>query len=332
MRADADRLARQLIPAQRAPSFFEPAGFEKLSFVMLSANLIATAALATMTVSRLTKLLGEDVRRLAQMGLSQLEHLFALFLPAGVSAIFTIVFFFLLLSLARGVGATWRFQVTRSGNVLLSHGGLFTRTECRVLLSCVTFSSIHLTPWARLLRRSPVFVSAGGFKGHELPLVTVRTGQEEETLRRLLPEFCLPTHKMCNLRRRHLGSFLIYSGTAAGLCLALMIVSIYALPGITWALAIGLFFALVWCAAQVDAFFREGICKNDNRTFSLSYSRGFTRYLVTLYTNDFSLELKMHPIAANEGRCDLRLFTPSHSTFKIRSIEYSAANHLRFNI
>lgn len=324
--------ADRLLLVEQTDGLFEPAGFDKLIFVMLSANLIATAALVTMTAYRMTRVFGDGVENVAKLGFSQLRHLFAAFLPAGVSALLTLIFMFLLISLARGAGAAWNFSVSRSANLLLCRGGLFTKCERRILVNCINSSSIHVTPWARVLRRYPVYVTAGGFQGHELPLVTVKAGQEEAVLRHFLPEFCLPQKPMCNPRRRHLGSFLWQGGLILGSFTVLLLVSFSVLPAISWALGLGLLFGLCLCVVGLEAFFKEGVCKNKNRTFSLCYYRFFTRYLVSVYTNDFSLEMRLHPLAASEGRCDLRLFTPSRSTYRVRSVEYSVANRLRFNI
>lgn len=332
---DARRLETRLVPAEEGARLFVPGGFERLRFVMLSANVLATCALSVLTVWRVTKFWGgswADLRQALEGGLGRAEHLLSAFLPAGISALVTLIFFFGLLSILRGYLATAGFSVQRSGNVLLTRGGLFTRTERRVILSCVNSSSIHITPWARLLRQYPVYVTAGGFKGHELPLATVRPGSEEIALRRLLPEFCMPTARLANPRRRHLGAFLWKSGLATGAALALLVVSVWALPAVSWALGLGFGFGLMWCVCDLEAFFKEGVCKNDNRTFSVQYSRGFTRYLVSLYTNDLAFQLRQHPIAANEGRCDVRVFTPSRSTYRVRSVEYAVANRLSFNM
>ena len=91
-------------------------------------------------------------------------------------------------------------------------------------------------------------------------------------------------------------------------------------------------FALVWCLAHLEAFFTEGVCKNENRTFTVQYTRGFTRYLVSVYTNDLAFRLRQNPIAANEGRCNLSIYTPSRTTLRVRSVEYTLANRLQFNM
>lgn len=331
-RTAAKKLFDRLLPCRQSDGVFEPAGFDKLMFVMLSANIIATAALVTMTVYRLSRLWGENVGDFALLGLHQVQQMFTAFLPAGISAILTLVCVFFFISLLRGSFSCWNFTVARSGNLLLCRGGLFTKWERRVLISAINSSSMHITLWARLVRRYPVYITAGGFSGHELPLISVKAGQEEQVLRRLLPEFCLAQKPLCNPRRRHIGSFLWLSGEVTGLFAVLLLVSFYALPQLSWALGLGVLFGLFWCAVELEAFFKEGVCKNKNRTFSLCYSRLFTRYMVSVYTNDFSMEMRMHPLAANEGRCDVRLYTPSRSTYRIRSVEYSVANRLRFNI
>ncbi|MEG1932473.1 MAG: PH domain-containing protein, partial [Pygmaiobacter sp.] len=166
----AATFARRLVPAEKASSCFEPAGFDRLIFVMLSANIIATGALSVMTVYRVSRLLGQDFEAAAWNGLARATHLFSTWLPAGASAFVTLTLFFTLLSLLSSLASTTGFTVERSGAVLLCRGGLFTKTERRIFIASINVSSLHITPWARLLRCYPVYITAGGFRGHELPL------------------------------------------------------------------------------------------------------------------------------------------------------------------
>lgn len=330
-RAQAERFACELLPAVQKPSVFEPAGFDRFLFVMLSANVIATSILSVMTAYRVTKMLGQDFETAAITGLSQAAELFSAWLPAGVSALVTLVVFFALLSVLRGLFSTTGFTVSRSGGILVCRGGLLTKTERRIAVSAINASTLHITPWARILRRYPVYITAGGFRGHELPLIAVKKG-DEKFLTRILPEFCLPEKKMCNPRRKNWVAYFGKPGGVAGALIVLWLVSRYALPALSSLLALLFFISLGPVIIAAEAFFREGICKNTNRTFSLSYSRFFTRYLVSVYTNDLSFELKMHALAAAEGRCDLKVRTPSHITYRLRGLEYSEAKRLKFNI
>lgn len=330
-RAKADQFACELLPAVQKPSVFEPAGFDRFLFVMLSANIIATSILSVMTAYRITKMLGQDFEAAALTGLSRAAALFSAWLPTGLSAVVTLALFFTLLSVLQGFFSTTGFTVSRSGGILVCRGGLLTKTERRIAVSAINASTLHITPWARILRRYPVYITAGGFRGHELPLIAVKKG-EEQLLARLLPEFCMPEKPMCNPRRKNWVAYFGKPGGVAGALVVLWIVSRYALPAVSSMLALLFFLSLGPVLIAGEAFFREGICKNTNRTFSLSYSRLFTRYLVSLYTNDLSFELKMHALAAAEGRCDLKVCTPSHITYRLRGLEYSEAKRLKFNI
>ncbi|MCI6639222.1 MAG: hypothetical protein MSH10_00255 [Pygmaiobacter massiliensis] len=334
-RTRARQLADELMPARDTHTVFEPGGFDRLLFVALSANILATCALSVLTVWRLTRFENNRLMHLqaaAEAGFVRTEQLVAAILPAGLSMLVTLMFYLGVLSLLRSFLSTAGFSLRRCQGVLITRSGFFTHTERRILIACVNSSSVHLTLWARLLHRWPVYLTAGGFHGRELPLVVIRPADAEFQLRRFLPEFTLPRQRLCNPRRRKPTSFLWKCGAAAALTLALCGVSLWALPGLTWLLALAFVFALVWCLAHLEAFFTEGVCKNENRTFTVQYTRGFTRYLVSVYTNDLAFRLRQNPIAANEGRCNLSIYTPSRTTLRVRSVEYTLANRLQFNM
>ena len=98
------------------------------------------------------------------------------------------------------------------------------------------------------------------------------------------------------------------------------------------ALAPLLCLALASTLCNLEGIFKEGFCKNANRTFTLSYCRGLTRHLVSLYTNDLSLTITRMPQAASAGRCDLRVHTPSRRTYHLRGVEFYRARALKFNL
>lgn len=327
----ARQLARALVPATAAANFFEPVGMDRLIFVLLSANILATSAFSVLAVRRIAKLVGQDLGALALGGITQVEHLLAAFLPAGLSLLAAVLLFFLALSLLASLLRTYRFTATRSGGVLLCRGGLLTHTERRVLVSAITASTLRITPTARLLRRCPVYVSAGGFRGDDLPILALGA-DNAPVLQRLLPEFCPPEGPLCNPRRKSPPQYLWKPGSLSLLLAALLAVSLRAVPAASPLLGLLLCLALASTLCNLEGIFKEGFCKNANRTFTLSYCRGLTRHLVSLYTNDLSLTITRMPQAASAGRCDLRVHTPSRRTYHLRGVEFYRARALKFNL
>ena len=327
----ARRLARRLVPDAAAASAFTPVGAERLFFMLLSANVIATAFFSVLSARRIFSLLGEDFRALAIDGITRLEHLLTAFVPAGASLVVTIGLLVFALSLFNSLLRTYRFTAARSGGVLLSRGGLLTHTERRVFVDAITASSLRITPAARLLRRCPVYLSAGCFRGEDLPIFTL-SKKSVPQLRQLLPEFCPPDRPLCNPRRKSLPQYLWKPGSLLILVLSLGIVSLRVLPQVSFLLWILALLALGALLCSLEGFFREGFCRNENRTLSVSYCRGFTRYLVSLYTDDLSLLITRFPTAASAGRCDLRIFTPTRRTYHLRGIEFFRARELEFNL
>ena len=80
----------------------------------------------------------------------------------------------------------------RNNGVIVAKGGLLTKTERRILAKAVTSCDIRTTPMGRLLRRSSVYLHAGGFSGKDLPLMVYRKGKEAQ-LQKLMPEFSYHT-------------------------------------------------------------------------------------------------------------------------------------------
>ena len=328
---EARQLAEFLLPAPKMPGGFEPAGTKRLVFVLLSANTIATGFVVVLAARRTVSLFGTGLRDLALGGLMRLEHLLAAFLPAGISLLFALLLSFFALSLLDSLLRTFRFTACRAGGVLFCRGGLLTYTERRILMSAVSCCTVRISPAARLLRYYPIYLSAGCFEGEDLPvLVSSRRG--EAVLRRLVPEFCPPSQPMCSPRRKSLPQYLWKPGALCLTLLALWAVSLRELPSVSLFLGVGTALAAVGLLCQLEAFFTEGFCKNENRSLTLGYSRLFTRYLVTVCTDDLSYTITQLPTAAAAGRCDLRVHTPSRHTYRLRGVELFRAQQLDFNL
>ena len=330
-RKEAAQMAEQLIPTPRTPEGFEPIGTERLVFVLLSANTIATAFVVVLAVRRTIQLFGTGLRDLAVGGLLRLEHLLAAFLPAGLSLLFALLLIFLGISLLDSLLRTFRFTACRADGVLLCRGGLINRTERRILVNAVSTCTVKISPAARLLRYYPIYLSAGCFRGEDLP-VLVSGRREREALRRLVPEFFPPSGPLCNPRRKSLPQYLWKPGGALLLLLAMWAVSMRELPEISLFLGVGIALMVGCLLCQIEAIFTEGFCRNGNRSLTLSYSRRFTRYLVTVCTDDVSYSITRLPTAAAAGRCDLRVHTPSHHTYHLRGVEFFRAQKLGFNL
>ena len=106
----------------------------------------------------------------------------------------------------------------------------------------ISYADVRFSPFARLLRRWPVFVTAGGCSP-ELPLFVYRSG-EEALFRELLPEFRMPPDLLARTEQRSL-IFFAPAGIPFALCALLTLLSVYTLPSLT----VTLLFPTVFFAA-----------------------------------------------------------------------------------
>jgi len=168
---DAAAVADVLLPVRSDTSVFEPTGFERLSFVMLSANIITSSAFALWGVKQLDEVLGQNFQQIALDTFHEAELFAARYLPTGLAFLVTLGFavtgFTFLYALLHTAG----FKVCRNGGVIISKGGFVTLIERRILVACVSACDVCVTPPARLLRRYPVYLSAGSFRGGDLPVL-----------------------------------------------------------------------------------------------------------------------------------------------------------------
>lgn len=250
---DAAAVADVLLPVRSDTSVFEPTGFERLSFVMLSANIITSSAFALWGVKQLDEVLGQNFQQIALDTFHEAELFAARYLPTGLAFLVTLGFavtgFTFLYALLHTAG----FKVCRNGGVIISKGGFVTLIERRILVACVSACDVCVTPPARLLRRYPVYLSAGSFRGGDLPVLVYKKG-EERTVERLLPNFCPPDGPLCMPARKSPVQYLWQPGTLLALSLALCGVASYAMPQILPMLFVPVVLALAGLLVSLEGF------------------------------------------------------------------------------
>lgn len=328
-KADACRIADILAPVRKAPTHYEPSGWERISFVMLSANIITTAVFVIYTFNRISKLFGDGVKKLALIQFYEIEQIVSAVLPAGVSAVFTLCLIFIFLSVLISFLRTAGFSVSRADGIIISRGGLITKVERRIIAGCITYSDIRITPVARILRRYPVYIAAGGYEGGDMPLLVYRYGQEEN-IRRVLPEFDVPKKLHTGGGRRTVSNFLWRAYIYLAVMFVLIAVSTRTVPGLTLPLYFLLVLVIAYTACSLIAYFQEGFRLLPNRTLFIRQNRAFTMHLVSVYTHDFSVKYTQTPLAAKDGKCAIRVYLPNRKKFTVRAVSLHTAKDITF--
>ncbi len=157
--------------------------------VLLGANGISTLALVALAI-RQTRQLPLDAETLAFAHLGHLAAFAARWLPAGAAWLLTLATALFGASLARSFAQAVHYEVWHTATQIGSRGGWIDRFECRVRSAQISYADVRVSPAARVLKRWPVFVTAGCCTP-ELPLFVYRSGGEA-LFRELLPEFQMP--------------------------------------------------------------------------------------------------------------------------------------------
>ncbi len=323
--------ADALLPARTDRAVFEPTGFERLTFVMLTANVVTSSAFAVWGVRELDEVLGQDLQQVALDTLREALLLAARFLPTGLAFLVTIGFAAVGFTFLYALVHTAGFQVGRAGGVILSRGGFITHIERRVRVSCVSACKVCVTPAARLLRRYPVYVSAGSYHGGDLPVLVYKKGQEE-TVQRLLPNFCPPGTPLKDTANKSPVQFIWKPAMGLVLTLAVSGVALNAMPGILPVLAVPGVLSLGALIVSLEGFCREGVCKNKNRTLSVCYTRFFTRYETCVFTQDVAYTIAENPFSVSRGRCDLKVHLPGGLRCRARGVRQYLAKEIPFTL
>ncbi|MDO5601532.1 MAG: PH domain-containing protein [Oscillospiraceae bacterium] len=325
---DAGRLADILFPVQDPPSGYTPGGADRLALSLLSANFLTTVFFLFYTFQQFGKIFGSQAWAFALAHFSEFEALVGLFVPAGLSLLASLILLFSFFSLLRALFKTFRFRTQRAGGLLLTSGGLFTHTSRRILLSAVTVTDIRLTPAAFLLRRRPLYLEAGGFRGDDLPFLVCRPG-EEAAVKSLLPFFTLP--KDVPVQKRRPPVLFFWKPALLTLCLLMLwTLALRAAPALAPPLALALTASLVFIWVSHYAWRHEGFCRNQNRTLSFFFGRRLTFHQVTCYTHDIGFQIQQTSRSAADGLCSLRLSLPSRRKLWARTVPFYLANQLKF--
>ena len=325
---DGAAAAQALLPCEQGASVFRPAGTDRLAFIMLSANALTSAAFAVLCVKNISELLGQNWQDFALEHFMTLENVAARVLPAGAAFVATLLFLIITFTLGHSFVRCVGFKVRRAGDVLLVQGGLITKVERRIAVADITVCDVHVTPVARLLRRYPVYLTAGSYNGTDAPVLAYKPGQEHLAAE-LLPRFTMPGIPYCNPTHKSLGQYLWLPAAVFCLTAVLYCAAIPRMPDILPVLFVPLLLSLYAILTAVRGYRSEGMGRNFNGTLNICYARTFTLHYLCVLTTDVTLCLKASPIAKDEGRCNAYACTPCH-TFRTRGIDVAEVNKLIF--
>lgn len=223
---------------------------------------------------------------------------------------------FLGASLMRSFAQTVHYTVWHTADQTGSRGGWLEHFECRVRTSEISFADVRISPAARLMKRWPVFVTAGGCSP-ELPLFVYRSG-EEALFRELLPEFRMPPDLLARTEQRSL-IFFAPAGIPFALCLLLTLVSATVLPQLTVTLLIPTLFFGALLAGAAAGYRREGLWLREGR-MTLRRQQGLYLHCICVFHPDICLTAAQSPWAASVGRTNLTLTFPGWVKLKVRSV------------
>lgn len=216
----------------------------------------------------------------------------------------------------------------RSGGVILAKGGHVNHSERRIAVPAISACDVRLSPAGRLLGRRAVYLSAGSYRGGDIPVLVYKRGAEA-LVQALVPQFAPPPYAPELLAGRSLPLFLWKGGAAFAFFGALMGVSLWKMPRLTSLLALPLLLCLGLLLAGLEAWVTEGVWQTPGGTLAVQYTRGYTRHTVYLLTADFSLTCRQTPFSESVGRCDLIARLPCRARVKARAVKYARAVRLK---
>lgn len=319
-RADAERLAAMLIPAEGAP-FYRAVGAERLPMVLLGADTVTTGVLLWAAVRR-THQLGIRAEQAALAGFSRAAAAAAAWLPAGTAWLLTGAGVLLLLSLGRSLCRTAFYKVYKSDACILFRGGIFHLSACRVRIAAVTVCDIRATPAARLLRHYPVYLTAGTYRG-DLPVLLLHAGQESR-LAQLIPGAVPAPARRQDTAGRSFAAFLLLPGLGCGMLSLLALAALFLLPGLAGAFALA---ALV-CGGMLAAGIRGRRCEDVTHSgacLTAHIVRRFTLHTYCLPAAPAQTVLVQSVWAYAARRGNLLLCLAGGTVLKVKSIPEAQA-------
>jgi hypothetical protein len=255
-RRDCEQLAARLMPADGAP-FYRAVGGERLSLTLLGVDTVTTG-LFLWAALRQTEDFGRWAEQIALTGLGRVAAAAATWLPVGTAWLLTAAAALLFFSVGRSVFHTMNYSVYKSDDVILSSGGFLHLSSCRVRVSAITACDIRATPTARLLRRYPVYLTAGSYTGGELPVFLYRAGHDAQ-LHALLPLAVPPKKQFVDTKGRSLVAFLWLPACLSGLLLLLAMLAVRLLPDLAAAFFLAALGFLLMLGVGLEGFRRETV-------------------------------------------------------------------------
>ncbi len=314
-KADAEAVADQLMPLVN-PTLHRPAGGERAALGFLGANGLSTLALFVLAVRQTRDVPDWNPAVFAQIQVNFLARFAARWLPAGAAWLLAAAGFLLGASLMRSFAQTVHYEVWHTATQIGSRGGWIDRFECRVRSAQISYADVRVSPAARVLKRWPVFVTAGCCTP-ELPLFVYRSGGEA-LFRELLPEFQMPPDVRADTTQRSL-IFFAPAGIPFALCALLSLVSVTVLPAMTVTLLVPTVFFFVLLCGAVMGYTREGIWLREGKV-TLRRQEGVYLHCICVFHPDLCLMGFQSPWAANVRRTNLTLIFPGQVRLKVRSI------------
>ncbi len=322
-KADAEAVADQLMPLVK-PTLHRPAGGERAALGFLGANGLSTLALFVLAVRQTRDVPDWNPAVFAQIQVSFLARFAARWLPAGAAWLLAAAGFLLGASLMRSFAQTVHYEVWHTATQIGSRGGWIDRFECRVRSAQISYADVRVSPLARVLKRWPVFVTAGCCTP-ELPLFVYRSGGEA-LFRELLPEFQMPPDIRADTTQRSL-IFFAPAGIPFALCALLSLVSVTVLPAMTVTLLVPTVFFFVLLCGAVMGYTREGIWLREGKV-TLRRQEGIYLHCICVFHPDLCLMGFQSPWAANVRRTNLTLIFPGQVRLRVRSIPLAEADRI----
>lgn len=327
----AEEFCSTIMPVKSDVAVFEPSGADRLTFVMLSVNIVTSSIFGLMTAKNIADIMGRDVQEFALDSFTKFELLFEKVLPTSLAFFTAVLFLILAAALISSIIRTAFFKVCRNGGIMITKGGILSKFERRICCSEIIMCDVRITPAARLLKRYPVFISAGSYHGSDTPVFAFSKNQRHR-LQTLLPEFELGAAKYSVPYKRNIFQFVWQQATVLLIIIIAWILAYNYLPDAVPVLAVPLILVLISLANAIDGFGRENIYRQENRTIFAVFTRFFTRHEVCIFTTDIALRTWRTPFYLFDGRSDIYLSLPYRRRLRIRGVQISYANNFKLNI
>ncbi len=328
----AENVSSTLMPLNSENSVFEPLGFERFVLILLSANILTTALLLWYTLQTISDFSGKDmieVTQLAGENFLRFEQILEQFLPTGIAFLTALIFAVASISFLNSFFTTGGLRVCRSGGIILCECGIFHKTQRRISTKYITSCDVRITPTARILKRYAVYVTAGSFKSNDFPVMIIKKTQPH-CVQTLLPDYSVPTASLCDIKKKSLIQYLYKPVFFTAICLFILYVAYEVMPKTVPVFTLAIFMCLLLLLQSIEGFFKEGVCKNENRTISLHYSKFFTLHKVCIFSKGAMYTLFQTPFGARKKYVKFYCKLPSGKTYKARGVPLYKVGRIKF--